>query len=175
MANKTYNNYITTCFGRKIDFINPTADQIFIEDIAKGLSNICRFGGLIMKFYSVAQHSVYVSQLVGREFALQGLLHDSSEGLGLVDLISQVKHSGLLPGYIKLEKKMMDAVYTRFNLSIEEPEEVKIVDKLVLRQEQFCLRNQGKDKPFTFHISPWTPAKAEREFLKRFNELTKVD
>lgn len=54
-------SYIAISTGRHIDFVNITPDQICIEDIARGLSNECRFAGQLESFYSVAQHSVYVS------------------------------------------------------------------------------------------------------------------
>ena len=56
-------SYIATSTGKHIDFVNITPDQICIEDIARGLSNECRFAGQLESFYSVAQHSVYVSRL----------------------------------------------------------------------------------------------------------------
>lgn len=72
-------SYIATSTGKHIDFVNITPDQICIEDIARGLSNECRFAGQLESFYSVAQHSVYVSQIVLPEYALEALLHDAAE------------------------------------------------------------------------------------------------
>ncbi len=72
-------SYIATSTGKHIDFVNITPDQICIEDIARGLSNECRFAGQLESFYSVAQHSVYVSQIVPPEYALEALLHDAAE------------------------------------------------------------------------------------------------
>ena len=72
-------SYIATSTEKHIDFVNITPDQICIEDIARGLSNECRFAGQLESFYSVAQHSVYVSQIVPPEYALEALLHDAAE------------------------------------------------------------------------------------------------
>jgi len=91
-----------TSTGRTIDFLNPSEDQIDIEDIATALSRICRFGGHSSAFYSVAQHSVLVMKLVelylecnnsliNENLNLTALLHDASEAY-LGDMISPLKH-----------------------------------------------------------------------------------
>jgi hypothetical protein len=44
--------------GRYLDLAEPDPAVITIEDIAAGLSKLCRFGGQISRFYSVAEHSL---------------------------------------------------------------------------------------------------------------------
>ncbi len=100
-------SYISTFTGKHFDFINITMDDICIEDIAQGLSNECRFAGQINQFYSVAQHSVYVSQIVPPEYALEALLHDASEAY-CKDLPSPLK--ALLPDYKVIEKGIQKAI-----------------------------------------------------------------
>ncbi|EIP2356414.1 HD family hydrolase, partial [Shigella flexneri] len=72
-------SFIQTLTGKKFNYINSTIDDIYIEDIAGALSNICRFAGHLPDFYSVAQHSVLCSQLVAPEFAFEALMHDATE------------------------------------------------------------------------------------------------
>ncbi len=61
--------------GHRIDPLHIKEDDIYLEDIAHALSQICRYGGHSKDFYSVAQHSIAVSYLVKPENALCGLLN----------------------------------------------------------------------------------------------------
>lgn len=70
--------------GRYFDFVAPTAEQIDVRDIACALSNTCRFGGHVSRFYSVAEHAVRASWWVrdrgySRGAQLAALHHDSHE------------------------------------------------------------------------------------------------
>lgn len=57
---------IETVTGRMLDFSNPTADMVSVQSIGWGLSRQPRFSGqTVGQFpYSVAQHSVYVMELI---------------------------------------------------------------------------------------------------------------
>jgi hypothetical protein len=77
-------SYIITRTGQKFDFDAFTSDDICIPDVAAALSKLCRFTGHTTKFYSVAEHSLLVAQLVGLNGGsirdqLWGLLHDAPE------------------------------------------------------------------------------------------------
>jgi hypothetical protein len=54
--------FISTVSGGRFYPFDPEPSQIVFEDIATGLANTCRFGGQIDSFYSVARHSIFVSQ-----------------------------------------------------------------------------------------------------------------
>src|SRR2546421_2206696 len=87
---------ITTYTGIEIYPFDARPEDIEIEDIARGLGHLCRYAGQIEEMYTVAQHSDLVSQHLqnkgyGAEVQLQGLLHDSPEGLGLLDFPSPIK------------------------------------------------------------------------------------
>jgi hypothetical protein len=56
--------YLQTVSGRWVNPFDPDPDQLDIGDIARALANQCRFGGHCRAFYSVAQHSVIVSEIV---------------------------------------------------------------------------------------------------------------
>ena len=85
---------IDTASGHRIDFDAPDPEQIDLEDIAGGLSRVCRFAAPSLRFHSVAQHAMLVSELLierGRgDLALAGLHHDSHEAY-VCDLPSPLK------------------------------------------------------------------------------------
>lgn len=127
-----------TSTGRTIDFLNPSEDQIHIEDIATALSRICRFGGHSSVFYSVAQHSVLVMKLVElhnqtnhslgqQSLNLEALLHDASEAY-LGDMISPLKHI-VGASYRSLEHNFETLIGQKFNASFHS-ENIKGIIKM---------------------------------------------
>ena len=74
---------LETLMGHYVDYLNPQYDQIDLTDIARGLAHTCRYAGQTTRYYSVAEHAVYVRQLVIEmghpELALAALHHDSHE------------------------------------------------------------------------------------------------
>lgn len=70
---------IETVTGVSFDYHDP---EVNLDDVAHGLAHECRFGRQTSRFYSVAEHSVFVSHLVGCTFpevALAALWHDAHE------------------------------------------------------------------------------------------------
>src|SRR5258708_3128752 len=61
--------WIITYTGLKFYHLNPQPDMVTVEDIAHSLSQLCRWTGHSRFFYSVAQHSVYASQICPPEDA----------------------------------------------------------------------------------------------------------
>lgn len=113
--------YQRTYSGELIDLLDPKPEQIHIIDIAHALSMICRFNGHTQKFFSVAEHSIFVMQIMqgalargyGAGTLLDGLMHDASEAY-LNDLNGNLKKSVELAGYKKVEKKLEGAIQQRF-------------------------------------------------------------
>ena len=92
--------YLSTYTGKKFYPYDPRPEQICIEDIAHGLSMLCRFAGQCRFFFSVAEHSIAVAHLLPANLKLFGLLHDASEAY-LADLPRPVKAG--LPEYRAIE------------------------------------------------------------------------
>lgn len=70
LAGFTYPNgrgeLVITATGRAWYPLQPYTEDVAIEDILHGLANTCRWGGQLRTFYSVAQHSCMVTELVAR-------------------------------------------------------------------------------------------------------------
>ena len=71
--------YIQTYNGKLFSLIDPQPEDVHIADIIESLSKQCRFVGHCKYFYSVAQHSVIVSNIVNEEERLAALMHDAVE------------------------------------------------------------------------------------------------
>jgi hypothetical protein len=169
--------FIGTFSGIRFWPLLPNPGDILVEDIAHALAHQCRFGGHASKFYSVAEHSVHVSQLCPPEHALWGLLHDASEAY-LVDLPRPLKQLPEFAAYREAERQLQRAVAARFGLPEDQPASVTETDDTMLWIEAHSLLGSMpveaiRDTRPPFEITdPLLPVEAERLFLGRFNELT---
>lgn len=132
------NAYLGTYSGKAIDVLNPHPDDIDIVDIARGLSNLCRFGGQVKRFYSVAEHSILVSKKVPTKMALQALMHDAPEAY-LVDLPTPIKRN--LPLYYEIEAKLHLVIAAKFGFDPAMPQEIKTADARMCATETHALQN----------------------------------
>ncbi len=112
-------NTMTTFTGRHFDPMQIRTEDICIEDIAHALSLMCRGGGHLKYFYSVAQHSLNcAAEAKARGWSgklqLACLLHDASEAY-ISDIIRPVKAN--LTGYLEIESRIMEKILEKFNLS----------------------------------------------------------
>ncbi len=127
-----------TFSGRQLDLIDPQPDMIDLVDIAHGLAHECRFAGQCRRFYSVAQHSILVSQIVPAEHAFEALLHDATEAY-IKDIPSPIKR--LLPDYRELEARIDSVIRTRFGLPLHKASDVAHADLILLATERRDLMN----------------------------------
>ncbi len=172
-----YGGWISTITNKKFYLFKPDIESVDINDIAHALSMICRFGGHTYKFYSVAQHSLIVSHICPKEYALEGLLHDATEAYA-GDMVRPMKQC--MPDYVKMENHLHEIIAKKFNLDSSEKchKAIKIADNIALVTEK---RDLHKNElwsylqdvvPLNEIIVPWSHDKSKREFLKRFEELT---
>lgn len=181
--------WIQTSSGRKFFPLAPRVEDLYIEDIARGLSSICRYGGQTAKgWYSVAEHCVLVSQFVTPEYAREALLHDTSEAF-IGDMVRPLKHQPEMHEFRKAEAAIEKCVAEKFNLRTDAAAlaAVKEIDDRILRDEisalmarpELYLEAGGDGKagtlaslqPLGAEIVCYTPARAEMAFLLRFWEL----
>ena len=72
-------SWIATSSGGVFHLKDPNPDEVSIFDIAESLSKLSRFNGQLPSFYSVAQHSCLVMELLPQDAKPYGLLHDAHE------------------------------------------------------------------------------------------------
>ena len=108
--------WVGTNAGNYISLTNPNPGEITIEDIATGLSNVCRFNGQLDRWYSVAEHSIHVAELVPKEYKLQALLHDATEAY-ICDVPTPLKHM-LGDAYKNVESVLAAAIGRKFGVNL---------------------------------------------------------
>jgi hypothetical protein len=175
--------FMTTYTGIKFSPLKPTPEMISVYDIAHALSLIARWGGHLKCHYSVAQHCCNVSDMSDELDKPIGLLHDASEAY-IGDMIRPLKYLKQMHSvYKKIEHRIDGAIALAFGLnSIEKTQSVEVADVVQLSLENIYLKLKPSGWAFetlerypqfknSLPLVPWTPEKAEVEFLKRFVKL----
>ena len=176
--------YLTTHSGRKLHFLDPSEDELSIDDIALGMSREGRYSNQAPYVYRVGQHCILVSQLrekmaMGNDpkSLLQALLHDASESF-LRDIPSPLKR--YLPDYKNIEHIVQSAIYRKWKLPEDLSDSIKLCDSALLVAE-------SRDMQFEIDLTPsdmvkdlavWVPKiipydeeTTYREYMTRFNYL----
>lgn len=178
MSEWTRGDWMQTFTGRRFYPLDPRSDEIDPADIAHALSLLCRYGGHVDRFYSVAEHCVLMSEWVGQqspEHALAALLHDATEAY-VVDVPRPLKRQ--LPEYRAIEDAVWFAVASRFGVDPELPPVVHEADDRILLSERNALmpraerwQQDGVMEPLPVVIYGWEPYKAERRYADRLAAL----
>lgn len=188
--------FILTYTGKKFTFDCITSDLIDIQDIAHALSHLCRFTGHTNMFYSVAQHSLLVSEKMpgGPADKLAGLLHDAAETY-TNDLSSPLKkwmedNCVRDSAYSYLQDSITALVYNKYGV-MDIPLDMRLYDQAACVFEAEGLlglsQEELKNSSFPVHLQglwqPWSPkgfaaTESDREFgeievafLERFESL----
>lgn len=175
---------IETYTGGFFEYGQPDHGDIYIEDIARSLSMTCRFRGHVSSFYSVAEHSVKVRQLVIEaghpDLGLAALLHDAHEAY-VGDVPTPLKNKigdklALLVDDIDIA--ICEALDVRAELHHAV---VLAADAMCLRHEAAVLkRSRGTGPHWDFDhpavregfVDGWSPAQAEERFLAAWRKET---
>jgi 5'-deoxynucleotidase YfbR-like HD superfamily hydrolase len=184
--------------SKKIDYIitytgimiNPakivSKDDLHLEDIAHALSNQCRFSGHVKQFYSVASHSLLVSELaesVDKRAALAGLLHDAAEAY-VIDVPNPIKQNEEMRWYRNNENKILKVIFEKYNVTNTKAimDIVKEADVEALKREVSSLmpKHNGFDhlnmEPELYvKVVPESPYIAKKRFKERFYQVIKYD
>ena len=174
---------LTTYSGYHFDPLNPDPSLICIEDIAHALSNICRYGGHADSFYSVAQHSLLMSEVTTPRLRRACLLHDAAEAY-LGDMVRPIKHGTELGAmFEEYELNLLSLIFEKFDVPYNHLPAVEYWDRFMLRWEQRDLRPRTLDDGgYWFSeaeggrtpqrmLAPFSPYLSKRLFLRRFNIL----
>lgn len=175
---------IQTFTGQWITPLDPPHGEINIVDIAHSLAMTCRFSGHCRKYYSVAEHSVVVSELAGHDedLARWGLMHDASEAY-LPDVARPIKEH--LLGFKAWEHALLKSVADTFSLPWPIPKDIKYLDTLALKAEAELLMHDREWQIDDYasalgienfeteavHIIAVNPYVARELFLERFKKL----
>jgi hypothetical protein len=131
---------ISTFTGIKFKFDDP---EFNIIDIAHALSHQCRFVGHTNRFYSIAQHSLLVSELMSNDLKLTGLLHDATEAY-LGDVSRPLKR--YLPDYKLIEENLQIKLCSWANIIYPFSKAIHDADYILLVNEaQQLMADKGKD------------------------------
>lgn len=173
--------YIRTSSGIKFWPLDPRPEHVKIEDIAHALSHACRWAGHVNRHYSVAAHSLHVSAMVGRKYALQALCHDASEAF-LCDMPKPVKLG--FPEYAAHEERLMRCIATALGFDWPLSAEVHQADAAALYQESKYFFEFHRDIPFTESprqcnwnfdiVCSATPTQVKQWFLNEYERLRKL-
>jgi len=170
--------WFLTHTGRQFWPLDARVDEIHLEDIAHGLSHICRFGGHCRHFYSVAQHSVLVSRAVPMQLRMLGLLHDATEAY-IGDMVRPLKLQ--MPEFNAVEDKLWAVIAKKFDLPVVLPPEIKHADNAALMAERRDLFDASSypwgivETPLPDHIDPMPPDEAKTFFLNEYFKLQKFN
>lgn len=190
-TNGRLGDWIQTYSGGQFWPLDPRVEEVKLIDVAHHLSLKCRFQGATKKFYSVAQHTTGLSRAIGKliknhiptellnysveEIQYAILHHDDSEAF-LPDVPSPVKP--YLQGWHDIEEKNQQVISVMaFGANPEIMKLIKMWDRQIAQDERKCLLLPCLHKwksdlvPLNLKLKPWSPEKAEREYIATHNEL----
>lgn len=159
-----------TYTGRCVLPLKLKHEDIDILDIAHHLSLICRFNGACKSFYSVAQHSIFVANILPKESKLAALLHDAAEAY-MADVTRPIKYS--IPRLKVLEERIECKILAKFECVGADWEAIKRADNVMLATEvrDLMKRVDGwhlPEPPQEDEVVPWSALMAEVAFLNMF-------
>lgn len=201
MSNDGDNNgnapWIRTFTGGRFYPTAPRRCDFNIIDIAHSLSNQCRFNGHTLKFYSVAEHSLILAEIMdtegfNKETQQWALMHDAAEAY-IGDIVRPLKTERDK----QTENRILHELGLKLKLKVvspdtapQLPEIVDIYDTALLWREKEALLNPSVNKwlkpPLesvkvlrewekAAHPSPrfynMQPSDAKIKFLEKFEEL----
>lgn len=174
--------------GRLIDPLDLKVEDVVIEDIAHGLSLVCRFGGHCSRHYSVAEHSYLVARIaleqagpVAARFALNHDDHEAYTG----DMIRPLKHRPEMQFFRDAQDLQQDVIERALGIADTPASVRKLVqeiDRTIVVDEHkvlFTPRADGLTARMKRHypgldIATMSPEGARAAFLSAWKQLSEV-
>lgn len=198
LRGRRFGDWMWCSSGQHFWPLDPRPDEVHVHDIARGISNECRYAGQISdaapgQFYSVAEHAYmvggwaeYIAECRGftpsevLDAARWGHHHDDTEAY-IGDIIRPLKYESALRGFrraeVDVEKVVKDALQLRPNKRVRELVDevdsrilVDEIEVLIAFPDMNRVRAQfGERLGATIHC--YSPEEAERRWLKRHTQL----
>lgn len=190
MEGKNGGTSIPTFSGRWLDLANPSSGRILLVDIVHSLGNLCRNVGQGGTYYSVAEHSCIVCDVLmartgSSRLGLLGLFHDAAEAY-INDLSRPLKN--LVPAVRVVEDQVQAEVWRAMRIDPPTDDEtagVKGIDVALYEAEKEALfyRMPGgsdihaaegdhvSDSSLVGRIEFWPALRASKEFMIRARTL----
>lgn len=177
-------DWMITYTGKRFWPLDPRPEDVDFRDIGHALSLICRYGGHVRCFYSVAEHSCllakYFLQRAERQRARYALIHDAPEAY-VGDIIRPLK--GELPDFDIVES----AIAVTIQDVMPDQSDIWSEDDIAAVEEadKRIIANEARElfRPETRAAADWIlkveplplvlplglpPHEAERDFAKLF-------
>lgn len=173
--------FIETASGGKFFYEAP---EFRIEDMAHAMSMQCRYTGHCTQFYSVAEHSMMVAnimQILDLGDPFEGLMHDGTEAY-LSDIAAPWK--AMLPDYKVMEHTLEVKMRQHFGLSDNITPGCKLADWLALFVEANSIipskaanwiappgiKEQAAELYNSVRVWGYSPRAAKLRFLAQFDD-----
>ena len=156
--------------GKYFSLESMNVEDIELIDIATSLSNLCRFNGHCIDYYSVAQHCCICSDNAPEGYKWDALMHDCVESV-VGDIARPIKYA--IPGFKELEKSIEVPMY-QHNMVLNSGVIKELDLKALATEKRDLMPDTGdtwvvieKVEPWKEKIIPWQAVIATDEFMKR--------
>lgn len=172
-----------------VNVFNPSTRDFNYKIVARSLAGKYRFGGFRApgrKRITVAQHCVLVSKIVKAENALYGLGHEADE-VYLPDIVSPIKNELNCTVLDTLSVIHLNVLLQAWNLqptvdAVFDVKRADLISRFAEARDQMNVdvttdhhwNSLEGVEPFKEIIDVWDIEQAEKEFIKRFEELKNI-
>lgn len=130
-------DWMITASGRRFYPLDPRPEDLDWGDVAHHLARLCRYGGAVSGWYSVAEHSCLMSDwFLARGETLNAcyaLVHDGPE-FAIQDVIRPIKPE--LPDFKRIEAPIERMMLEAAGLDPVLPDAIKKADTLIIGDER---------------------------------------